>query len=476
MELVEKLFADISSFMWGWPMLILLLGTHIFLTIRLKFPQRYLFKAIKLSVTKDKGADGDVSQFGALATSLAATIGTGNIIGVATAISLGGAGAVFWCWLTGVLGMATKYGEGLLAIKYRVVTKEGKMLGGPMFAIEKGLKMKWLAVLFCIFTVIASFGIGNTIQANSISTMLSESFGVDTSYTGLVLVVLIAAVIILGVRGITSVCSRLVPIMAVLYIVGCVVLLVFNRDYIGESISLIMSSAFTGQAAGGGFAGATVMMAMRYGVARGLFSNESGLGSAPIIAAAAKTRNPVRQALVSSTSTFWDTVIICALTGIVLVSSIVANPEIDSTAGAVLTKVAFEQIPLTIFGVNVGTLVLTVGICTFAFSTILGWTYYSERSVEYLSGRHIRTSRYVFRVVWVVGIFLGSVSNLSLVWNMGDVANALMALPNLLSLILLSGVLVSETSYYLWNDHLDEDDTRQEDLPQVDPEIESEAE
>ncbi len=476
MEIIEEFFAEAGSFLWGWPMLILLFGTHIFLTIKLKFPQRYLPKAIKLSISRDSGADGDVSQFSALATSLAATIGTGNIIGVATAITLGGAGAVFWCWLTGVLGIATKYGEGLLAIKYRVVTKEGKMLGGPMFAIEKGLKMKWLAVLFCIFTVIASFGIGNTIQANSISTMLFESFDIDTSYTGLVLTILIAAVIIFGVHGITAVCSRLVPIMAIFYIAGCIVLLFFNRDYIGESICLIMDSAFNGQAAAGGFAGATVMMAMRYGVARGLFSNESGLGSAPIIAAAAKTRNPVRQALVSSSSTFWDTVIICALTGIVLVSSIVANPEIDCTAGAVLTKVAFEQIPLSIFGVNVGTLILTVGISTFAFSTILGWTYYSERSVEYLSGRHVRASRYVFRVFWVLGIFLGSVGNLSLVWNMGDVANALMAIPNLLSLLLLSGVLVTETRYYLWSNHLDDDDTRQEDLPTVDPEMKSDIE
>lgn len=437
-------------------MIILLFGTHIFLTIRLRFPQRYLGKAIRLSVSKEQGTEGDVSQFSALATSLAATIGTGNIIGVATAITLGGAGAVFWCWLTGVLGIATKYGEGLLAIKYRVVTPEGKMLGGPMYALERGLGMRWMAILFCIFAIFASIGIGSTIQANSISTMVNESFGAPLEYTGVVTSLLIASVIIFGVRGITSVCSRLVPIMAVFYIGGCIFLLFWNSAYVGEAISLILSSAFTGQAAAGGFAGASVMMAMRYGVARGLFSNESGLGSAPIIAAAAKTRNPVRQALVSSSSTFWDTVIICALTGIVLVSSIVANPDIDCTAGAVLTKVAFQQIPLQVMGVNIGALILTVGVCTFAFSTILGWTYYSERSVEYLAGKHRRKARYIFRILWIIIIYIGSVGDLSFVWNLGDVANACMAIPNLLSLVLLSGVLVRETRAYLWNDHLDD--------------------
>ncbi len=451
MDSVNNFFGSVCSFLWGWPMIIMLLGTHVYLTLRLRFPQRYIFKAIRLSVAQDKDSHGDVSQFGALATSLAATIGTGNIIGVATAISLGGPGAVFWCWITGVLGIATKYAEGLLAVKYRKTTPEGKMLGGPMYALETGLKCRWLAVIFCIFTVIASFGIGNTIQSNSISTMLNESFDVSTTYTGLVVAVIIATVIIFGVKGITSVCSRLVPIMALLYVVGCVVLLVYNSEYLGETLRIIFVSAFSSSAVGGGFVGGSVIIAMRYGVARGLFSNESGLGSAPIIAAAAKTSNPVRQALVSSSSTFWDTVIICALTGIVLVSSIVANPEIDVNAGATLTKLAFEQIPIDICGVNLGMLVLTVGVCTFAFSTILGWSYYGERALEYLFANHRRQSRYVYRVVWIIAIYLGAVGNLTLVWNLGDLANALMSIPNLVSLILLSKVLIFETNKYLWS-------------------------
>lgn len=427
-------------------MIILLLGTHLFLTIRLRFPQLRIFTAIKLSVTKDAGSQGDVSQFGALATSLAATIGTGNIIGVATAVALGGPGAVFWCWLTGVLGMATKYSEGLLAIKYRTRTENGEILGGPMYALEKGLKSKKLAVLFCIFTAIAAFGIGNTVQANSISVLLHESYGISGYVTGSVLSIGVALVILFGVKGIARVCSALVPFMAVFYVAGCLVLLWLNAAYLKEAFYLIVSSAFSSQAAGGGFAGSTIMMATRYGIARGLFSNESGLGSAPIVAAAAQTRNPVRQALVSSTGTFWDTVIICALTGLVLVSSILAYPDIDHTHGGTLTSAAFGKIPY------IGTTILTVGIVTFAFSTILGWTYYAEKAIEYLGGK--RMIRF-YRVVWIIAVFFGSVLNLALVWNVADMMNALMAVPNLISLLLLSGVIVAETREYLWSDKLE---------------------
>jgi AGCS family alanine or glycine:cation symporter len=431
-------------------MIIMLLGTHLFLTVRLRFPQRKIFTAIRLSVTKDHGATGDVSQFGALATSLAATIGTGNIIGVATAVSLGGPGAVFWCWITGVLGIATKYAEGLLAIKYRVRTDSGEMLGGPMYALERGLGMRWLAVLFCVFTALAAFGIGNTVQANSISLLLNESTGLSPYITGFVISMLVAMVILFGVKGIAKVCTALVPFMAVFYILGCVYILIVNASYLWESVCLIVESAFSGSAAGGGFAGATVMMAARYGIARGLFSNESGLGSAPIVAAAARTRNPVRQALVSSTGTFWDTVVICALTGIVLVSSIVAYPDIDHTQGGALTKAAFDKIPV------VGTIILTVGIVTFAFSTILGWSYYAEKAVEYLGGK--RWIKF-YRILWILAIFGGSVLNLSLVWNLADGMNALMAIPNLIALLLLSGVAVSETRKYLWNGDLDAEAT-----------------
>ena len=447
METISSFLADLSGWLWDWPMIVMLLGTHLFLTFRLGVPQRKIFTAIKLSLSKDKGASGDISQFGALATSLAATIGTGNIIGVATAVSLGGPGAVFWCWITGVLGIATKYGEGLWAIKYRVKTSSGEMLGGPMYALERGLGMKWLAVLFCVFTAIAAFGIGNTVQANSISLLMNESFGISPYLTGGVMCVLVALVVFFGVRGIAVVCMGLVPFMAIFYVAGCLFILCLNHNYLWESFRLIIDSAFSARSAGGGFAGATVMMAARYGIARGLFSNESGLGSAPIVAAAAQTRNPVRQALVSSTGTFWDTVVVCGLTGLVLVSSILAFPDIDSSQGGALTKAAFSKIPV------VGTIVLSVGILTFAFSTILGWSYYAERAIEYLGGK--RLIKY-YRVIWIGAIYAGSVLNLAVVWNLADSMNALMAIPNLLSLLLLSGVIASDTRKYLWNNRLDE--------------------
>lgn len=464
MESFSKIVSDITAALWGWPTIILLLGTHIFLTVRLRFPQLQIFKAIKLSVTKDKDSTGDVSQFGALATSLAATIGTGNIIGVATAIALGGPGAVLWCWITGVFGIATKYSEGLLAIKYRVKTSDGTMLGGPMYALERGLKMKWLAVIFCIFTAIAALGIGNTVQANAISTLLAEPglfgegfMGIPTWLSGLVCATVVALVIIFGVKGIANVCGALVPFMAVFYVIGCLIIIGLNWEFMGETISLIVNSAINPEAAGGGFIGGTIMMAARFGIARGLFSNESGMGSAPIVAAAAQTRNPVRQALVSSTATFWDTVVVCALTGLVLVSSIIAYPDISYSDGAKLTQAAFGKIPY------IGSIILTVGLVTFAFSTILGWSYYAEKAIEYLAGKK---TIYVYRGVWVVLIFVGAVVDLSLVWNIADGTNALMAIPNLISLLLLSGVVVAETRKYLWNKRLDDYDTSE--IPEID--------
>lgn len=453
MSSFSEVIANISSAIWGFPMIILLLGTHIFMTIRLRFPQRQIFKAIKLSVTKDKDSTGDVSQFGALATALAATIGTGNIVGVATAVSLGGPGAVLWCWITGLFGIATKYSEGLLAVKYRARTPHGRMLGGPMFALRRGLNAKVLAVLFCIFTALAAFGIGNTVQANSISLLVNETFGISKVWIGIVLAVLVFLVTIFGVKGIAKVCSALVPFMAGFYVLGCLVILGLNWHYLGDSIMLIVKSAFSAQAAGGGFIGTSVMMAARFGIARGLFSNESGLGSAPIVAAAAQTRNPVRQALVSSTGTFWDTVVVCAITGLVLVSSIIAHPDIDCTQGAALTKAAFDKLPV------IGPLILNVGIITFAFSTILGWSYYGDKAVEYLCGSRIKVRNvvlWIYRILWVIAVFIGSVMSLSIVWNLADIMNALMAIPNLISILLLSGVIVAETKKYLWEDRLDE--------------------
>ena len=428
-------------------MVIALLGTHLFLTIRLKFPQRKLLKAIRLSVTPDKSAKGDVSQFGALATALAATIGTGNIIGVGTAIALGGPGAVLWCWLTGVLGIATKYAEGLLAVKYRVRTAEGNMAGGPMYALERGMGMKWLAVLFAIFTVIASFGIGNMVQSNAISLLCHESYGIPYMWSGLVIAACAALVVIFGVKGIAKVCTTFVPLMALLYVLGCLYILYINGSYVWEALCVIVESAFDPKAAGGGFVGGAIIMTARYGIARGLFSNESGMGSAPIVAAAAQTRNPVRQALVSSTGTFWDTVVICALTGLVLVSSILAYPDINYSDGAILSKEAFDKIPY------VGTPLLTFGIITFAFSTILGWCYYGEKAMEYLKGKKWML---VYRAIFIVAVFIGAMVNLAVVWNIADIANALMAIPNMISLIFLSGIIAKETQKYLWENRLDE--------------------
>lgn len=448
MESINHVFTVLNSWLWGWPMIILLLGTHIFLTIRLRFPQRSLLTALKLSVKRDKKAEGDVSQFGALATALAATIGTGNIIGVATAIALGGPGAVLWCWLTGLFGLSTKYAEGLLAIKFRIKTPQGKMLGGPMYALERGLGMKWLAVLFAIFAALASFGIGCTVQSNAIATLGSGTYGISPWITGLVVTALAAAVLLGGVRSIARVCGMFVPFMAILYVAGCLYILAVNSNYIIPAIDLIVRSAFSPQAAGGGFLGASIMMAARFGIARGLFSNEAGMGSAPIVAAAAQTRNPVRQALVSATGTFWDTIVICALTGIVIVSSIIAYPDIDYTDGAELTKAAFAKIPY------VGESLLTFGLFTFAFSTILGWSYYGERAVEYLKGTRWML---VYRWIYIGCVFLGAVIQLDIVWNIADSMNALMAIPNLVSLLLLSGVVVSETRKYLWEKRLDED-------------------
>lgn len=436
---VNSFIAEAASQLWGWPMIVLLLGTHLYLTVRLRFPQRHIFHAIRLSVARDNATEGDISQFGTLATSLAATIGTGNIVGVATAVALGGPGAVLWCWVTGVLGIATKYSEGLLAVKYRVKTSDGTMLGGPMYALERGLGWKNMAIIFCILTAIASFGIGNSVQSNAISMLCYETYHIPTFWTGLGIALMAGLVIIFGVHGIARFCTAFVPLMAALYVIGCIVILVVNGAYLWDALCLICRSAFTPEAAGGGFAGTTIMMTARFGIARGLFSNESGMGSAPIVAAAAKTKDPVRQALVSSTATFWDTVVICALTGLVLVSSIIAYPDIDYSNGGALTKMAFDKIPV------IGAPLLTFSIITFAFSTILGWSYYGERAIEYLSGKRFLV---LYRILYVGVVFVGAVVQLTAVWNLADLFNGLMAIPNLISLLALANVIVTETRRY----------------------------
>ena len=426
-DAISAVMNSFNDFLWGWFMIILLLGTHIFLTIRTKFVQRKTFKAIKLSVTKDPDSDGDISPFQALATALASTIGTGNIIGVGTAIALGGPGAVLWCWLTGVFGIATKYSESLIGVKYRVKTSDGRMLGGAMYALERGFKFKTLgkilAVLFALFALLASFGIGSGVQVNAISNIMNNTFdlgtvnlfGQDASVISIIVGVLVAAitavVIFGGIKSISRVCELLVPFMAVFYVLGCLIILGMNFDVLGKTFEMIFQDAFSLKSVAGGFLGSSLMLAARYGIARGLFSNESGMGSAPIAAAAAQTRNPVRQALVSSTGTFWDTVVVCLMTGLVLVTSIMKNPSIDMgniTDGGVLTTLAFQQIP-------------GFGSCdpggryhSFAYSTVLGWAYYGERCVEYFSGKK---GLIPYRVLYIAVAAIAPVISLNLVWT-----------------------------------------------------------
>lgn len=440
MQGIETILNKGSDLVWSWPLIILLFGTHIYLTIRLKFIQRYIGRAVKISFSRKPEGKGDISQFGSLMTALAATIGTGNIVGVATAVASGGPGAVLWMWLTGVFGIATKYSEALLAVKYRITDPDGAMAGGPMYVLERGLGQKWLGILFAVFTAIAAFGIGNMVQANSITVLLKDTFHVPPWISGAAMTLITATVILGGIKSIARTCAGLVPFMAIFYIAGCLVILASNYKAILPSISLIFNSAFSGQAAIGGFIGAGVKEAMRYGVARGLFSNESGLGSAPIVAAAAQTKTPVRQALVSCTGTFWDTVVICAITGLVIVSS---GDWTSGLSGAILTKSAFSNIPY------IGPVVLTVGLITFVFSTILGWSYYGEKAAEYLFG--IKAIK-LYRYLWIAAVMVGSVMTLPAVWAFADIANGLMAIPNLISLILLAPVICRETKEYFSRD------------------------
>ena len=413
---INNVVGKINGAVWGWPMIILLFGTHVFLTIRTGFIQRKtISKGIKLSVAKDPDAEGEVSQFGALTTALAATIGTGNIIGVGTAIALGGPGAVLWTWLTGVFGIATKYAESLIAVKYRVKTEDGRMQGGAMYALERGLNMKWLGMLFAILAGFASFGIGCATQVNAIATVCRENFGVPAWIVGVVVAILTAIVIFGGIKAIANVCEKLVPFMAIFYVLGCVIILCMNYDYIIPALATICKLAFTPGAAAGGLVGTGIRYAIQYGVARGLFSNESGLGSAPIAAAAAQTRNPVRQALVSSTGTFWDTVVVCALTGLVLVTTIMKNPTINANEvsdGGVLTSLAFGQIPY------LGPIILTLGMISFAYSTILGWAYYGERCVEYFAGRAGKSVLIVYRILYIAVAAIAPVVALDLVLSL----------------------------------------------------------
>ncbi len=460
MDAIVTFINWLDDFIWGIPMIVLLLGTHLFMTARTGFIQRKLFTGIRLSVTKDPDSPGDVSQFQALTTALASTIGTGNIIGVGTAIFLGGPGAVFWCWIAGVFGIATKYAESLIAVKYRVRTRDGKMQGGAMYALERGLNLKWLGVAFALLATIASFGIGCGTQINAIAEVIENNvpFHIPPIAIGIVGGILTAIVIIGGIQSIASVCEKLVPFMAIFYVLGCIIILGINSDTLLPAIGAILRLAFTPGAVAGGLVGQGLLIALRFGVARGLFSNESGMGSAPLVASAAQTRNPVRQALVSATGTFWDTVVVCLMTGLVLVTTIMKNPNINMdsvTDGGQLTTLAFSQIPV------LGPIILVVGIITFAWSTILGWSYYGERCAQYLWGKK---SLLPYKLIFVAVVVVGPVLALDLVWTIADILNALMAIPNLIAVLLLSGVIAKETRHYLNN--LDEVDKTE--IPCVD--------
>ena len=442
MEELQSLFKVLSDFVWGPPMLMLLVGTGIYLTLRLLFLQIRLlplaFKQVFGKHERAKSAKGDISQFGALMTALAATIGTGNIAGVATACALGGPGAVFWMWLTALFGMATKYAEGVLAVKFRVQNEKGEMSGGPMYYIERGLKWKWLAILFALFGTLASFGIGSSVQSNTVALAVENSFGTQTWIVGIVITILSALVILGGIKSIAKASTFIVPFMAIIYVLGGLVIIFMHAELIIPAFKLIFSDAFTGQAVAGGAIGAVI----RYGVARGVFSNEAGMGSAPIAAAAAKTDHPVRQGLVSMTGTFIDTIIVCTITGLVLTMAFIINDSsFMEKTGAVLTTDSFNQLLP-----GIGGWIVTFGIIFFAYSTILGWCYYGEKCATYLLGEKFVLP---YRLIYIASIFIGTVATLDLVWLMADTFNGLMAAPNLIALLLLSGIVVKQTKDFI---------------------------
>lgn len=437
MEFLESIVSTLSSIVWGPPMLILLVGTGVYLTIMLKGMQfRALPHALKLIFHKEPDAKGEISHFAALMTALAATVGIGNIVGVATAITLGGPGAVFWMWVTGLVGMATKYSEAVLAVKYRQSGHHG-FKGGPMYYLTHGLNMPRLGMAFAIFTALAAFGIGNMTQANAVAQILETQMAIPTWVSGLVLLTLTAMVILGGIKSIGKFTSFLVPFMILIYVSTAMVILVMNMDKIGSAFGLIFYHAFNPIAAGGGFVGATMAAAIRFGVARGVFSNESGLGSAPIAAAAAKTSDPVRQALVSMTQTFIDTLVVCTMTALIILIS----PFWQEGVGAgVLTMQSFG-----LYLGSFGTVVVVVSTVLFAYSTILGWSYYGEKAFEYIFGeRKVR----LYRVVFIAFVMVGAMMKLEFVWNFSDLMNGMMAIPNLIALLLLSKVISKETNRY----------------------------
>lgn len=448
---MANIISKINDVLWGIPMIIFLVGAHLFLTYKTKFVQRKIFKGIKLSFKKQENGSGDVSVFGALTTALASTVGTGNIIGVATAITLGGPGAVLWTWIGGIFGIATKYAETYIAVKHRQKSKDGSYVGGANTALDY-LKKPFLSKFFCFATIFGAFGIGCLTQANAISSLVHDNFEVPTYITGIIVALLTFVIVFGGIKSIANVCTKLVPFMSLLYIIGCIYILCVNAPFLLDTISLIIKSAFTPRALGGGFVGTTVLIAMRYGIARGLFSNEAGMGSAPIASAAGEANNAVKPALVGATGVFWDTVVICLLTGLVLCSCIIANPSIDAAAinnGSLLCTEAFATIPY------IGAPLLVFGVLTFAYSTILGWCYYATSCVEYLFTKKLTK---LYMIIWIVVIFLGSIGKIQVVWDIADILNALMVIPNIIAVLFLTKEMSRDTDYYLYQNHLEEKD------------------
>lgn len=455
----------IDSFVWGPVMIAFLLGTHVFLTFRTGFIQRKLPQAIRMSVKGDPSGKGDISNFGALATALAATIGTGSIVGVATAIIAGGPGAVFWMWIAGIFGIATKYVEVYASIRYRVRDRNGQMLGGAMYVWERAFKRadgatpwwaKLGAVAFAGFAIIATIGTGSAVQASAMSGIITSSIpAVPNWAVAIVIVIAVSVVVFGGVRSISRVCEWLVPFMAVAYALGCFVIMALNFSTLGDAVMLILECAFTPKAAFGGAVGSGLLMALQFGCARGLFSNESGLGTAPIVAAAARTRNPSEQALIAMTGTFWSTVVICLITGIVLVSTMIQYPDIQADimanpslyTGAELASAAFAKIPY------LGPAVLVLGMVSFSYSTILGWSYYGNRCVTYLFGSKANIP---YQIIYVIVAFLGAIGVGDVVWTISDIGNALMAIPNIIAILLISGLIARETKHYVYDGNLDE--------------------
>lgn len=440
MNRITILIEQASNFLWSFPMLFLLMGTHLYFTLRLSFIQKKTFLGIRLSFAKPKKKKDALSPYAALATSLAATIGTGNILGVATAVAIGGAGAVFWCWLTGILGIATSYAESFLCVKFRHQKKDGSYEGGAMYILRDVLNCKLLGVLFAAFTMLAAFGVGSSVQSSSISLAIRQHFSISPHIIGILLAMVAGSVILGGIKQISKVCTFLVPFMSLFYLSGCFYLLFFNKDYLFDSLLYILKDAFHKDAILGGLGGQSVIFTIRVGISRGLFTNEAGMGSLPMSAISVNTTSPVRQALVSMTGVFWDTVVICAITGLVIVSSILRFPQAFANAAPErFCSIAFYNIPV------LGKPFLSLALILFAFATILGWCYYGECGARFL-GKEKGT--WIFQVLYLLFLYLGAIVPLDFVFNLSDLFNALMAIPNLIALFLLRKTVITETKAF----------------------------